>query len=364
MTQVSFKTMQAYSPWTTTIERFIAGEFPQAHHSASSRQEAVLAEIINSRQRRLGPSPGPEALLNMQKIVRHYMEKGDPIPVLIPFGPKKPGSGSIDVAELATLKALAFVRRAVTQHYPPGLIFHIRLEDATGFVLEGDVPHIEGIVRNYCHDFKQLSKILGYDGFLSLFQETEIVELTRFKTEVQNVLPFIETYLEDSENEENPELVPSYSQVRELGFMGNVSQDLRAFLMMRYERFYPDWSTEKKRRQMAMYFSCALARRRLGATGAAPGWDKKHLIITFHPPTPDDHHFSPRMYYRTVPLNDSKMHIPPWRARGVLRIQEDRPVIVVKNWHGSQESLQDGTLIFQEGTSSVEVNAPYEEVAE
>jgi hypothetical protein len=363
MITVSYKPLVAgEDPWGRVIESFIAGEFPQAHKHTESRLDAVMEAFLSTRQRRLGPVPGVEAQAEMRKVIRHYIEAKLPIPVLIPFGPKKPRQGEgIDVAELAALKALGCLQRSVVPHHEPGMHFLFRMEDLTGKVLEEGTPKLLEDIDGYCRDFKQLSEILGYSEFMEVVKETELGNQDTFLAEMAKVQPVMETYLTESWNSESPADCTSYQPLKELGFVGMVSPAQREFYMDRYSRLYPELTTDQRVTLLAKYLACSLVRRNLGMTGARKEWNGRCLSLSFAPPAPDQANTAAaRVYYRTVPLDHSKSHMPPWRAKGVLKCSDDKIRFSLLPWQEvNSAALFSGMLIVQSGKHWVPIRADY-----
>lgn len=347
-------------PWCGTIAKFLSSEFPQAHSNTESRLEAVITAILASRQRRLGPAPGVEAQAKMYKIGRRYIQKELPLPIFVPFGPKKPIQGEgIDIAELAMLKALSCLQANVKQHYKPGINVIVRLEDSTGFILEEGVPNLSVDIDAYCRDFVHLTRMLGYDGFISLRKETVAVPFDSFKAEVDNLLPRFEKYLAETDGTIRDE--EKLKPLREVNWNGIISAEMRAYLMSRYEKFHPHITVAARRKMMATYLACALARYRVGMMEALLGSNDTAISISFAPPSPDESMNTPRVFYRTVPMNHSKMHIPPWRAKGILKIGKgDKIRMAVINWSDAEKcDPTKGILKVSNEKETLSVKADY-----
>jgi hypothetical protein len=347
-------------PWCGAIAKFLSSEFPQAHSNTESRLEAVITAILASRQRRLGPAPGVEAQAKMYKIGRRLIQKGLPVPIFVPFGPKKPIRGEgVDIAELATLKALSCLQANVKQHYEPGINVVIRLEDATGLILEDGTPDLSVDMDTYCRDFVRLTHMLGYDEFISLRRETAVVSFDSFKSEVEELLPRFEKYLAETDGtiKDEEKLKP----LREVNWNGIISSEMRVYLMSRYEKFHPHATVAERRKMMATYLTCALARYRIGMMEALLGNSDPSISVSFAPPSPDEAMNAPRVFYRAVPMNHSKMHIPPWRAKGILKIgKDDKIKMSVINWSDIEKcDLTEGILKVSNENETLSIRADY-----
>lgn len=306
-TGIDVRFMSSGDPHGPEIEEFLRREFPQTAAKAASAMEAVVDAIIGSRQVRLGALPNPESLVAIREVVRNYIAENRPIPIMVPAGPKKPmGDASVDMAELSALRILAQLQANVSQHYAPGLDMRLRLEDFTGFYLEGE--GIRPTVDRYTSDFEALISVLGYSGFITPVRERALVGWEEFRAKVAEINALMLPYLAGTDGTEGS--MDGWA----LGSMMRipVAKAQREFLLGRYAKIYPGADGEFVLRAMASYLSCAVGRRHLKASGADPSWDRGRIDIYFAPPVPGTPHelVSTRVYYRTVPLAHSKQHIP------------------------------------------------------
>jgi hypothetical protein len=275
--------------------------------------------------------------------------------VLIPFGPKKPKGGAIDIAELSALKALSDLQTQAKVHYEPGFHFVVRLEDSTGRLLEKGEPGLIEDMECYMDSIMRLKDILRYN-FISFRREGDIVPFKEFEKEVEFVKGVISVYLDETEGAEGE----SSEDLAEIGWTGGISADMREFLMSRCKIYLPEQSTRQHQATMSTYLSCALARRRLGASGALAEWNGRHLELSFAPPTPDQPSHSPRIFYRTVPRSQGRLHVPPWRARGILKIKDDKPRFSTMRWPDAQAAdLSHGKITISRQSDEVVLQADY-----
>jgi hypothetical protein len=353
-TGIGVRFMSSGDPHGPEIEEFLRHEFPQTAAKAESVMEAVVDAIIGSRQVRLGAAPNPESLVAIREVARNYIRENRPVPIMIPAGPKKPMLGvSVDMAELSALRILAQLQETVRQHYAPGLDMRLRLEDFTGFYLEG--PEIKPTVDRYVADFEALISILWYSGFITPIRERALVGWEEFFAKVSEINALMLPYLAGTDGTEGTmDGWPLASMMKV-----PVVQAQREFLLGRYAKLYPEGGPENHLRAMAAYLSCAVGRRHLKASGADESWNHGRIDIYFAPPVQGTPHelVSTRVYYRTVPLAHSKQHIPFWRAKGILKVSDDGPRMSFAPWRDAD--VMDGSVEFKQGEKSVVVKADY-----
>lgn len=345
--------MSSGDPRGQEIEEFLRREFPPTAAKAASATDAVVDAIIGSRQVRLGAAPNPESLEAIRAVVRAYMGENRAIPVLIAAGPKKPVPTSVDVAELSALRTLAQLQGAVSAHHAPGLEIRMRIEDLTGLVLEG--AGIAPEAGRYIADFGALVDVLGYAGFISPVRERDLAGADAFVAAVDEIHAAMMPYLAGTDGSE-----ADMAGWAAAAFMSSpITAEQRAFLMGRYAKLYPDAPPDAHLWSMSRYLSCAVARRRLGASGADPSWDRGRIDISFAPPVPGTPKelVSTRVYYRTVPLSQSKQHIPFWRARGILKVGKGGPRVSFAAWQGAE--TVEGSAEFRGADRFIVVKADY-----
>jgi len=353
-TGIGVRFMSSGDPHGPEIEEFLRREFPQTAAKAESVMEAVVETIIGSRQVRLGAAPNPESLVAIREVARNYIRENRPVPILIAAGPKKPlSTSSVDVAELSALRILAQLQDAVVAHYAPGLEIRMRIEDLTGFALEG--VGIAATAERYIADLEAMVSILGYAGFLTPVRERALVGLDEFVGTVAEIHELMLPYLAGTDGNEST--TAGWAIAPLMGVP--ITREQRDFLLGRYAKLYPEAGTAAHLEAMSRYMSCAVARRRLKASGAAPSWNHGKIDISFAPPVPGTPKelVSTRVYYRTVPLAHSKQHIPFWRAKGILKVRDDGPRMSFAPWDSTD--VMDGSVEFKKGEESVVVKADY-----
>lgn len=121
-------------------------------------------DVMLTRQYRVGPLPGPDILEQLLQRVRHFVALGQPIKVMIGYGPlKNPNAvpySRADWAEFFALGHLVSWHNKVGKVYPPGLRIQIVFDDATLVLANRADP---ALMRSYMTSVAGLVRALGYD---------------------------------------------------------------------------------------------------------------------------------------------------------------------------------------------------------
>lgn len=316
-------TAYGYDTYGPYIEQLVGREFPQlASGKIEDRMEAIVAEFFATKQYRIGPKPNPESEVRIRDVVRRAIEINRSIPILIALAAiKVPIGESIDVAELGMLRTLCALNQRVKQHYAPGISVRLRLEDLTEFAISGasgdNVANIEQHVATYIASLKSLIQALGYEGFITVVPESSLVDPALFAGTVNTLTPVFMQYLALGD-------AAMRAALNYHGWKGGVSPAMQEYLYARYDRLYPDTVHGDAAQQYhaARYLAAILTRRNMDAMGDDKNFDGR-LEIGFAPALPDAPLVSTRVYYRTIPREQSSLHLPPWLAKGYVQFDED-----------------------------------------
>jgi hypothetical protein len=320
-------------PYHTLIEQFLVSQFPtQVKLSKSGVVDAVTNELFGTNQNRYGPKPSAEYQVAMREVVKYYTDRFLRIPILVPWGSRKPHvTGSVDVAELSALKQLDCLRQRIEHIYPLGIDMRIRVEDASGnYLFEDEGVPSRLAVEHYTEDFTRLVKVLGLDWYMKAVPESTLFNENTMKYKADEMLPDFIAYLAvtDGNVEMGVEDVPSFQNLKERGWKGEIPMAQREYYFSRYGSLYPNLNRKDAITKLARYFASSLARVQMKGRGDDIQWEGKYLQVTFVPPVPGapDSIFNKTLYYRTVPLHFGASHMPPWRAKGYLRVHNDNTV--------------------------------------
>lgn len=329
----------------TSLDFLVNGEL-NIQHNFTNKSENTLDGIITqlfigSKRIRFGNYPSDLCFNSLQNLIRKKIAHNEPIPIIVPMGPHKTVINEcIDLAEIYALKTLSALHSRVCKYYPSGLIFYLREEDIIGWFLTGTSIQVRENIGQYLSSFNKLIKILGYEKFIVPFRESQMVEY-------KDVLALIDIYSEPIRNyihETNgfsasaSQQLSSYRVLKALGWKGEIPAEQRTFYRERYTKHYPEKTTSEIDEMMVNYLAISFAKSQLGAL--VPKETKNDYIqLTFAPPVPGipKDIASKRVHYRTLPSNISRMHLPFWRAKGFLSIDNNEVRPAINNWYDKQQ---------------------------
>lgn len=353
-------------PFGPAIRTALFRDFPAAVTGKRGDVEsAVLAEVLGSGKHRFGPMPNVESQSSMLQVVRMAIKRGVPIPMLCPWGSKKPGNeGIVDVAELSGLRTLQCLQSRVTQFYTPGLDIRVRLEDVGGFYLfrdEGEAARTSS--KRYVADFEKLVKILGL-RFIETVREGQLTTEEEYVRVADALYPKVLAYLVDTDRNglAGYETLDSWKALSAEGWMGEIPLEQRGFYYQRYARIYGS-DTEIQVRKLAEYLAGSLARYKLKATGPRDDWGRNFIQLNFAPPAPGAPQgiIERRIHYRTLSTEFTRDHLPSWRARGFYRFKpgSEVPSPALASWFAPTDNFEAHVVTLEGGGLSVRVATPY-----
>jgi hypothetical protein len=311
-------------PYADPIRAFFVQQFPANFGQVGEMLDAVTAAFVATGQVRQGPSPKPEGLVAIRKVISAAMEGKKPIPVLVPWGSKKPINGdSVDVAEIMALRQLEQLQERVQRFYKPGVIIDVAVEDVGGEYLwqdEGSATLISS--RQYVEDLVQLGVVLNIEG-LHIIPESRIVEAKVFWAKAKEFFEPLYTILGGMGALTMPDALHT---LQGLGWKGDVPQVMVDFYMKQYEKIYPAYSAAFRVKKLAMYLAQSAARYAVGAKVAFDWKDWVQVNFTQEIPGMPAGLADRRLFYRTIPAGISRTHLPPWRAQGYLLVRNDNTV--------------------------------------
>lgn len=309
------------NPYREVICSCLSGALPSVHIERTETIVDVLTqEMVGTKRVRFGPTPNPESLAAIRAVIRHAVESQLPIALLLPWGSKKPRNGySVDLAEMMALKMVACFIERISKYHLPGVDLVVRIEDLSGWYLfESEGSEALDSSRRYVADLLKLFSIMEIPG-VHPWLESEHIDRHRYDEHVRTLEPIFGEYLTTTDNGDGSS--PAFAKLATYGWKGLIPAAQRQFYYSRYERFYPALDDSGRRRQLAKYFATVLARVLVQGRGTRESWKNNFIDFTFHPPVPESTGLvDRRLYYRTLPTDYTRDHIPPWRARGYLRI--------------------------------------------
>jgi hypothetical protein len=299
-------------PYAQSLEKMLELEFPgSAARGKCAVFEAVVDEVVGTKQHRYGPTPDPESLVAIREVVREAIEADKPIPILIPWGASKQGPFGVDVAELMALKQINCLGERVKAHYPPGIDARIRLEDLTDAEMFRGMRMWSSKTAEYVRIFSALHQAVATSSNIVL--ESTIMDSEVFRTKSEQGAQVIFAALDlpaDRRGQAVRDVIPEWS--------GALPDSQLDFYRRAYDKFYPEEDREQKDARLATYFGSAISRFLIGGTGADKSWSKYITLSFTGIPWGKS---GRRIFYRTIPEKYTNQHRAPWIGKGYVRIR-------------------------------------------
>lgn len=342
-------------PYGSIIESFLSRTFPANLQDKDNVLDALTSAFVATNGVRMGPQPKPEGLVEIRKRITYWMDRGEPIAVLSPWGSKKTlNDHSVDVAEVSAIRTLDALRERVHRFYAPGITVQFGIEDLGGRYLWADEG--EETLRSsklYVDDFARLVRILA-PTWGTAVAESSLVPYETFATKADEFYGVLALYLL---GQAGPERLTA------MGWLGNGVPDAqRAFYLRQYEKLYPEMTMHARTLKLARYLAQSAARYRVGAKVQDPAWLGHYVQVNFPLPVPG---MPPalgdaRLHYRTLPERFARTHMPPWRAKGYLVVGNSAEDITPKLATWTEEhDYRPFKVNFSDGTETVCVEADY-----
>ncbi|MDD3265830.1 MAG: hypothetical protein PHC75_01450 [Burkholderiales bacterium] len=355
----------------STLDWLVNNEFDTYHdcvnNSSNTLVDTIAQLLIGSKKVRFGKYPSNHCIHAIKEIIHQKIANNEPIPILVPMGPHKTiVNENIDLAEVYALKTLSSLNSRVSKLYSKGLHIYLREEDITGWFLTGTSANVRESIEKYLANFEMLIRILKYDSFITTFRESQLVNYEDIVALINVYSNPIRNYINDTNyNYDNYQELTSYKVLMALGWKGEIPSEQRCFYRERYKRNYPNKSDFEIDEMIVDYLSISFAKSQFGAL--VPKHIKNDFIqLTFAPPIPGipQDIACRRIYYRILPVNISRMHLPFWRAKGFLNLSEEEPNLAINNWddqdkfyrHMIQLSRESDTVVLTADIIGYEMN--------
>lgn len=339
-------------PYLQSIATMAAVEFPGSRpQDPCAVFEAVVKEVVGTKQHRYGPTPDPERLVAIREVVRDAVAQDRPIPILMPWGASKQGPWKVDIAEVMALKQLNSLASRVVQHYSPGIDIRIRLEDLTDKHMFADVPGWANKTNEYVDSFRSLHQVLS-TGYSAVRLESELMDTEDFYRKAHMAGGILNKSFEVEESKRRAFLkahIPTWS--------GDLPDNQLNFYKQAYSKFYPDEGEEQKNARLATYFGGAISRFMLKGTGADGLWEGKYITLSLTGIPWGK--AGRRIFYRTIPERYTNQHRAPWIGKGYVRIAGNEATPAIAGWNGDGLEYVPATLVFQGNGAQVGVSADY-----
>lgn len=350
------------------IIRHIMKDYLPAAVKAKNDLVEILSEVIlGTKETRYGPIPPPEHLVVIRDVIRKSVEKGVPIPMLVPFGGIKANkTGEVDLAEVAAIKRLDTLNSCVKQFYKPGLRINVRVEDVNAIYLYG--KEYEAVIGLYTESLVDVMRVIASPLWMRPAMESELMNPDQYYDYSELYRVPLEEYILSSDNSQGDlGQGKAYQQLLELGWTGIVPFEQREFYVNRYSNLYPGIERGEALKMLARYFAGSKARYTLNARGnPLEEWYEGigYIQLNYTQPVPGAPTtlFNNTVYYRTLPASEARTHMPAWRAKGYLKIYEDGSAKVkITNFHDKEvlDNLWSAKVLMEGNGHDVEVQTDY-----
>lgn len=320
-------------PYSEIICKYFAQTFPTIITPSSKQLLDILTTIIvGDKNTRLGPIPSPEELVEIRKVISICIEKDSPIPILVAWGGVKTQRDAlVDVAELSALNQLLKLDDCVRKYHTSGILVNIRIEDLGADWIYRDEEDISDKIIQYSSSFYDLVYMINGNHNIRPIKESHLMDKGEYFDKSQSISNRLNYLI-------NKKLAGGdiIAQLTDLGWKGDLPIEQVNHYISRYEILYPNKSKFDYIIMAADYLGGAKVRYDLNGR-ANPG--SKFIGISFISPIPGapSSMFNTTLYYRTVPMNQGRTHIAPWRAKGYLEINSDNSVKVkVTSWNNKE----------------------------
>lgn len=333
---------------------FIGTDEPIGDIKKTCIVDAIMQEIVATKNLRMGPVPSFDIIESIRKVVSFHVDRGTPIPFVCPWGSEKPDGSGIDIAEVLAMRTIACLDARIRIHYPAGIVCNVRMEDVSAphlFNERADEARVEA--RAYCAQFETMIRILGY-GFIHAWRESRVVTENQFNQMADFILPTMTDHVMEPDN------MSHFHMLEGFGWKSPMTRERINEGLAHYRMLYPDMTDADRLRKFARYLADALARKKLNLRGVNPEWQEQFIDLSFvEPARSNGHSFGRRCYYRTVQKNISSNHIPPWRAKGVIVDAGDSVRPRLMSFRELPSNLIPGQIGLSNGAESLNVRCDY-----
>jgi hypothetical protein len=337
-------------PYSGVIRQFVLQSFP--NHITTNAQELIDAltdTIVATGSIRYGPRPSPESLVAIRQVLARNVTEQVPLRFISPWGSEKPNGTGIDIAELMALKTFICLNDRVKKFYSPGIEMRLKIEDVSAPHLFYDrMEAARAEAKQYCDGLDNLIKVMGVPWIFAARESLFITE-AQFNTAADAVLPLFEKHLA------YPSDTSVIAEMQAAGWSGGpITADAVSYYMKLYDKLYPEEKPDQKLHRVARYFGDSLVRKQLGLSGKGKDWGDDFMEIYFNS-YPQKLN---RIHYRVMPSNITSAHMPPWRAKGFLRVAEETVTASVASWQEEKE-YNPFVLAFERDGTTQNVAADY-----
>lgn len=348
-------------PYGKSVASFLAREFPANLTDRANVVDAITEAFIATSQTRQGPQPTPESQVALRNVIRHWVELNEPIAVLVPWGSKKAvNTHELDVAELMGLRQLEALHDRVKRIYQPGVIINVMVENLGGNYIWYDDPASIEAMYEYTDAMLRMGSVLEHP-WMVIEAESKLADRGEYFQVAEKMRSPLHDHLFARVLKDEPDDF-SLATAHALGWKGTISDEMIQYYMGSYAKTYPHDGKASNVLRLARYFAQSYARYKLKAKMKYQHWGQNYIQISFTSPIPGApvSLVTRNLYYRTLPMNFARTHIPAWRARGYLAVTESGVVIPKLGTAHEDLGLHSLNVEFDNGRDSVIVDASYQ----
>ncbi|RPI08169.1 MAG: hypothetical protein EHM71_09020 [Zetaproteobacteria bacterium] len=316
-----------------------------------------VAGIVASFSRDAGtPAVSERTTGGIRPRIVEFVRRRTPVEGQMLWSPKKHwvrgADGAVDLAELAALQTLLSIDAAVRAVYPAGVAFRLDVEDIEFEFMERQDAEVVAARETYVSGLKRLIAALQLDEAFTLRRTSEHAkseeELRCWRRQMVENHRALEAYWYESEGRTvaAQEALPSFKELRRLGWKGTIPAEMRRYYLNRLGRLAdaPDRArVDMVLRNLAgilLHYQIGLLR---GSGAAHP------VKFSFVRPADSapaellvgrvDLRFAPRTLCSRVGA------AAPWATKGFVCGRGDRMLVSFRGWH----ELVDARCRFAEG---------------
>lgn len=293
--------------------------------------DCLIGAFLGSKRIRYGCLPSPANHSYLCALLDRYQAINTPIECTLLWGALK-GYGlyddrlGADITDVLAFRRLQQIDAEVRRFHKPGIRVRIFMEDVTERILSHEFPDIDQRMAGYIHSIQSLAAASEMD--IEVINESDVFGM--FNVPLSDVIvrclqngALIHTYWKESQNHPNPEALPSYKHLQELGWNGILPQVQRDHYISRASSEKPHFTPDEQIRSICTYFGNALARyqyRLMGGRYCDRHGELPPVKISFapYPNCVGDSMRRGRVEYKTKDSKNGNAAYTPWATFGFL----------------------------------------------
>ncbi len=327
--------------------------------SDAERVAHGVAQVVASFSRSATmPAVREKAIEGIYTRVLEFVRRSIPVEAQMLWSPKKHwivgDESAVDLAELAALQTLLSIDSTVRDVYPRGVSFLLEVEDIEFEFMEGQDKEVVVARETYISSLRRLIGALQLGDVFTLRRVSEHAqskeELLRWRQQMAANYRALETYWYESEERtlSSQEDLPSFKELRRLGWTGTIPADMRRYYLNRLGKLAD--APERERVDMVLRnLAGILFHHQMGLLRGSGVADpvRFSFVRSADAAPPEllvgrvDLRFAPRRLCSRVSA------AAPWATKGFVCGRKDRLAVSFRGWHeldGAQYRFAEGWL--------------------